>query len=60
MGCKRIRRCGEERKLRQRAEKMAKTTLAANLKDDLSSYNEEIWTEGMKDDESIGGERQNW
>ena len=34
---------------------MAKRTLAANLKDDLSSYNEEMWTEDIEDDESIDG-----
>ena len=34
---------------------MAKRTLAANLRDNISSYNEKIWTEDIEDVGSIDG-----
>ena len=45
MGRKRDKERQDQRKQRRRSGNAAKSTLAANLKEDLGIYDEEIWTE---------------
>ena len=56
MGRKRDKERDEEKRLRRRAGNVAKRSLAADLQDDLSSYNDELWTESMGGIESVDRE----
>ena len=56
MGRKRDEEHDEEKILRWRAGKVAKRSLAADLQDDLSSYNDNLWTESMGGIESVNRE----
>ena len=53
MGCKRDKEHDEERRLRRQVGKAAKRSLAADLRDDLSSYNDDMWTESMQGIDSV-------
>ena len=53
MGHKRDKDCEEEKRKQQRAGIVAKRSLAANLEEDLDTYNEGIWTENISANDSV-------